>query len=706
MDQSSIERVYTRYGFEIDGRIENIVCCLFKKSRYFGVDIIPLNNNSKTQEAAVTLQEEYSKSGYAANIKYYYKLEDAENELFRSFFSFESTIARLAKKYEDFVYKQTKQLLGNQYEYIESPFEVFDNKTPHPSTSLLKNINGILERNSPQLLIIEAAAGYGKTCAAYEILKVLTNQKNNFQTPLFTELSKNRGAKIFRYILLDEIDLEFPTLNSELVTYEIKNGRIPLIIDGFDELLDKVHASDLEAATAFDEVETMLDTIGGLLENRAKVILTTRKTAIFTGVEFDRWLGKWNSKFEATRFSLKEPRIKDWLGEERFSLVRQYNVPIQYVANPVLLTYLKNTLTDDFLNQLNNPELLVKQYFAKLLERERERQNLIISVEEQYEIFKNVARMLLDLDFTVESKDFFKLIIKEQNSKLLEYTRTLYTGHEKPTIDNLLDTLSNHALLDRKGRNESQIGFINDFVLGIFIGEIICESSIDKIEKDYSYYMVELACTAYKVQNKINKMLLWEKINNVTHKLQPISIFNYDLTLKEAPARDYEELSIYDTTYFNIVLSGYLVKNSVFFNCYFKNCSFDTVCFEGVSFVNCTFDGCVVIDQFYLDEGKEISVIKCKVKDCHILENYSYHEEERQNLFSKTEMRILTEILRVSEIRSHHIANLLKGSHGYSKKQVTRSLNDLIERGFLEMHGNHVVPNINRLSQIKSEIER
>ena len=52
-----------------------------------------------------------------------------------------------------------------------------------------------------------------------------------------TVLSKNRSASIFRYILLDEIDHEYPTLDSNLVTHEIRTGRIPLIIDGFDELL-------------------------------------------------------------------------------------------------------------------------------------------------------------------------------------------------------------------------------------------------------------------------------------------------------------------------------------------------------------------------------------------------------------------------------------------------------------------------------------
>jgi hypothetical protein len=98
---------------------------------------------------------------------------------------------------------------------------------------------------------------------------------------------------------LDEIDIEYLSLGSELVTKEIKNGRIPLIIDGFDELLAKV-SGESSTDDAFEEVESMLDTIGGLLEFKTKIILTTRKTAIFTVLEFESWLNKWNNKFIIT----------------------------------------------------------------------------------------------------------------------------------------------------------------------------------------------------------------------------------------------------------------------------------------------------------------------------------------------------------------------------------------------------------------------
>ena len=120
--------------------------------------------------------------------------------------------------------------------------------------------------------------------------------------------------------------------------------------------------------------------------------------------------------------------------------------------------------------------------------------------------------MMVEFDISVEEKDFFKQIILDTNKKQLEYTRSLYSAVERPSLDSLVDTLSNHALLDRKGRDQSQIGFINDFVFGIFIGHILMQYETEKLEKDVSKYMVELAVTAYRVHNKQEKGKLWNKL--------------------------------------------------------------------------------------------------------------------------------------------------------------------------------------------------
>ena len=119
--------------------------------------------------------------------------------------------------------------------------------------------------------------------------------------PIFMKLEKDRSANTFRYLLLTHIDRDFDIqLKNDIVIKNIKNGRIPIIIDGFDELLSK----DLDEGkqdTAFGEVETMLSTIADLPTNRAKVVLTSRKTAIFSGPSFAEWYNNQKKRIQLSR---------------------------------------------------------------------------------------------------------------------------------------------------------------------------------------------------------------------------------------------------------------------------------------------------------------------------------------------------------------------------------------------------------------------
>jgi len=468
--------------------------------------------------------------------------------------------------------------------------------------------------------------------------------------------------------------------------------------------LDKVNFEE-DIAASFEKIETMLDTIGNLLEGNAKIILTTRKTAIFSGLEFDKWVEKWNNKFETTRFSIKEPKIKDWLGDDKFKFLKDNETPINYIANPVILTFLKNLPIEEFEAQVINPEMLVKNYFDKMLEREKERQNLIITVEKQYEIFKNVAKLLLELDITSESKEFFKEIIKEQNSKLLEYTRTLYSGNDRPTLENLVDTLATHALLDRKGRDENQIGFINDFILGTLVGDVILESPLEKIEKEYSNYMIEIAATAYKVQSKKNKDILWNRIIGVKEKFSSFSLFNFDISLQDKLTRDYSELYVYDNSFYDILFEVYNISSTVFFNCLFKNCRFNTNNLYGVSFVNCVFDTCEVAGTDYLDSSNEVSTIKCSDKNCDILQYDFHYEKEKDELFTDLEKAILKNLIKISQFKSHHIIQLIHCFEKSEKKNVLRALSNLEVRNFVTIQGNHIYIVINKIPAIKKNLE-
>lgn len=697
-----IDKLYSKYGYKKEYRGNNVCLYLYEQGRYFGADIIPLNNTPETIEECKKIKTEYGEGGFATQIKQYESEDEVATELYRSFFAYDATKKRIKNLYNNFINTQKKLNGGFKYEYIDSPYGI--NNEPRSTNDLL---NKILERfkvSKPQLLIIEASAGYGKTCTAYEILKKLLDC-DLCENPLMTVLSRNRGANIFRYILLDEIDREYPFLDSKLVTHEIRTGRIPLIIDGFDELLSKSEIVISEKEKVFGEVETMLDTIGQLLKDNAKIILTSRKTAIFAGEEFNNWYSKWNNDFDVTRFSIEIPRLKDWLDPSKHELIKQDQFPVEYIANPVLLTYLRNLRINEFSEHINEPDSIISKYFTSLLEREIIRQELKISSENQYTIFKNVVKLLIKFDLSSAERTFFREIIIDENRAVLADALKLYPNDKN--IEWLADKLITHALLDRKGKDENEVGFINEFVFGIFIGEIMRELSPKEIEKTFSSYMVELGATAYRVQNKVNKEILWNKIDALRDKFEKSTLFSFDTTLKGKIERSYEETIFQSLNIFKIEFnSENKISSSVFINCKFKNCIFLAQAFDSVSFIECNFDNCVISDLEYLNDYHNSILIKCTQKDCNVI-SYINNEGKDLNEIEQIENNILNELYKASnEHKSQRLLYLMKKIDKADQRIVASIIEKLEKDRIIKVIGSDVFIEINKVQYVKERISK
>lgn len=695
-------KIYQSYGFEKEELPnKDIVVFSYKQSRYFGVDIVPLAQTQQISEQVNRLKVEFSQSGFATTIKNIKNEREAEIELFKSFFSFDATKARLKRKYQDFVKKQTYNLLGSTYQYISSPFEIYNAEGDGDLIELVHDV--ITKAEKAHLIIVEAAAGYGKTSTAYQILDALVENNSSIISPILTELARNRGANIFRYILLDVIDKEFPTLNSELVINEIQKGRVPLIIDGFDELLDKVN---LEAdMSSIDEIEPMLNTIGELLVGHAKIVLTTRKTAIFNDYEFEQWVNKWDNKFDIIRIAIKEPSIEDWLGHDRCQILENHSIPLNHLANPVMLAYLRSLTGEEYNSVISNGQNLVDQYFQRMLEREKDRQNLLATPETQLLIFKNVVKLLLDLDITSEKKEFFKEIIKDQNLKILESTRLLYP--EKPTIDNLVDILATHALLDRKGGDGNKIGFINDFVLGVFIGEIINETDMSLTQNAYSAYMIELAVTAYRVQSEDKRQQLWERITQAQGRFGDYTRYIFDVTLLNCPTSDYTGLTVKEVSFINTDFSKNLMQESVFINCTFKCCYFDIKKLQGISFISCHFYKCESIpneDQF--DDYPQIILLQCTQKECTILKDEKAYIQDNQTVIGDLELDILDLLWGYNVHRKHYISAIIRKIHNTSYRKVSIALQSLENRGLIQIKGSEIQFQLNKIEEIRKLVQK
>jgi hypothetical protein len=577
-----LEIIYLRYGFQIARVYETEQVIVFTlKSGYFNnADIVPLALDADTNQAF----KDYTDAGFACTTREFLSPTEAEEQLFKGFFSVDSILNRLENDYKKFTNAIVAPLSETAvYKYMNTPYQI-NGKIGELSPA--QEVASRLISKKPTLFLIEAAAGFGKTCTAYEIVNLLTKAKDYL--PLFSELARNRQAVIFRHILLDEIDHTFPTLSSRLVQAEMKNGRVITILDGFDELLRKT-----EEGNDFENKEPMLETIGEFLTGNAKIVLTTRRTVLFEGDAFHAWIDKHIEDFDLIRIKISEPKVTDWLTSEKIEKLTSSGININTIANPVLLSYLRCISTIDFIKVASEPHQLVEKYFEFMLDREKIRQDLRMSTEKQEKILRSIAEDMMAFGYTSENREYIADHIAKANFKIIDETLLEYSASEKPTREELANKLASHALLDRSAREPNKIAFVNEFVFGHFIAQTILNNS-EWFDDDIRF--IEPAVIAYQPRDTEAKEALWKNLK-ISVEYLPVSdridttvrlrgVIDFDLVDDEAQNIEIQAVTIGQNK----------ISNFQFNECIFRNCTFNPKNISNTNFLNCRFYGNTLID--------------------------------------------------------------------------------------------------------------
>lgn len=679
MNIQIFDKLYLRYGYSLNKRLSNdkIRVYTLNKGVYFGADIIAINENEDCQN----IVKQLSDNGYACRLKVFRNIKEAEKFLFESFFHSTQLSERLQNRYKHFAQNQS-DILKVEYEYIPVSY-LLENEGPTPNKNIIESVISKLTSDSAQLIIIEAAAGYGKTCTSYELINKISLDIKSL-SPIFTELSRDRRAAIFKHILQDIIVNEFHSLlDEELVIHEIQSGKIPLIIDGFDELLSK--EQDI-GSSEFEQVETMLSTIGDLLIDNAKIIITGRKTAIFSGDSFINWIDSNPNEFSVNRYLLNPPKIKDWLNESKLDKILEKNIPINQISNPVLLAFLRSLNDIDFDLAVKTPSKIVERYFETILDREQERQQLNIEAEEQLNIFRKLTEGMIEFDITSDSKTWIKELIIDRNFDLLEKIRKSYSISTRPSLDELTNTLSNHALLDRKG-NKDNIGFINDFIFGTFIGENLLRTDFN-VNKVVSKHMIELAITAFQFQTESKKDDLYKKVSGLNFFLKQDK-FLTEYQLKGIVSQIFENATFNDFSISKLEFSiDKQFSRCVFANCTFENVNFNNNAFFETTFVNCVFHEC----NFTITSGYiNINQVNCNDYGCGFLEsvesNILVNENENNTFISDN---LLLRFLDTSNRPRHRkISNILNDGKADEKNQLSKTINKFKAERLIKVNGDN-----------------
>lgn len=686
-NKENIIVLFKKYGFEYKKAASNgdFLAFTFKSGFFHNAEIVSLNLadrlrvESEMEKVAVELEQ----LGFSTKKAFYRDIEEIENTLFDGFFNVHEWKEKINNEYQEHC-ERTLSVLPSEadtYSYIQVPY--LKNNERNNDKGIITNICDSLLIDGPQLTIIEAPAGFGKTCTSYEIINSLVNNYDKAPIPFFTEFSRDRQARVFSHIFVREVDKSFSSVNSDVVIAEVKEGRIVVVLDGFDELLHD-NSAVLDESSKFENAEPMLETISELLTKNAKIILTSRRSAIFDGEMFNEWVNRYEDKFKISRFKLDKPEIKDWLPSERLDALNNTDVELVKLSNPVLLSFLRFINDECFNNLCEQPSLIVEQYFSAMLEREMDRQELRMNPHQQTELLKLVAHDMCDNNYTADSKEKIINVIKEKAGHILNEVRTLYSPKDKPTIDKLATTLSNHAFFDRSNQGENNIQFINEFVFGNYIAEGILSSTEDWITSDERF--VEPAILSYLAKDSEKKKILWSKLALMCDFLEPSSRMRF-----EAALTDHVEEDKYSHSDINsIVLKDLdLFKIGTLTASIFNDCSFHDVCFnlphlEDVTFLNCSFWNC----SYEIEANKvpDISFYNCKDNNNFISEiegREAIDDSEHQPnvayyIFSK-----IWPIGSQSIDRLHYFTGNLFKTDEFSRREINKEIKRLKRDGLL-----------------------
>lgn len=173
--RTNLTDLYKLYRFRLERDMENILVFSYCVGYFHNVEIVLLEDNDLCREKAQDIKREYEEiECNNVVINFYESIQVTHEKLFDSFFYLKNSQKRLQWEYAKFCEKKSEKLL-DKYVYIPCRYR---NGSGEECDDLVNNVVKSAKNKEARLTILEAAAGYGKTCTAYEILNAfLENDK-------------------------------------------------------------------------------------------------------------------------------------------------------------------------------------------------------------------------------------------------------------------------------------------------------------------------------------------------------------------------------------------------------------------------------------------------------------------------------------------------------------------------------------------------
>jgi hypothetical protein len=312
-----------------------------------------------------------------------------------------------------------------------------------------------VRKNRGGLLVILADAGHGKTSLAREIAYEMARthlERADAPVPIFVPFAEHRRVTDWAGLVLVRLQEHGVLgLHSDAFDFLLKEGRIVLILDGFDEMSEE---SGIKIA------EENLRMIADHTHERGRVVLTSRSTFFRSSAEVAQIIEQRLDQsfirvYELLKFDASQRRdyLVKRLGSAAeanrvLSVMRPNEALTELAGSPLVLNMLASAIAEGagrFTGGRDRASLY-GAYFKAVFERERLRQGHQLSDDEQFEFLERIADSMFADRTSVYSRADVAYFVAEALPKRIERLRGRKTEEEA-----LTSKLCDHAAFSTEG---------------------------------------------------------------------------------------------------------------------------------------------------------------------------------------------------------------------------------------------------------------
>lgn len=318
-----------------------------------------------------------------------------------------------------------------------------------------------------------------------------------------------------------------------------------------------------------------------------------------------------------------------------------------------------------------------------------------------------LASDFVQYDITAESRDFieellYEILQEDLMSYRVSYKEKFQTEIGMLSREDYIGRILNNSLLDRMSMTSNQIGFINEFVMGVLVGDAVCTGRLQASE--LSERFIDISTTAFLSRGQKKSREYYERIKTVLINVGGQTRLSAEMSLLHKNASNYANeyfSGIYFQNNFEFD-SDFKFQDCFFLSCIFDRCLIQADVFENVKFINCQFfdinlQGNIKGNVFLGCTGNEL--LKEKTEDENVAkETIDIYEKIILEQFWKPGYQ-------VAELRRTYTA-LFKGIDSSKYDNIETALKALLKRGLLKELNVCYELNISKINEIKKILGR